>query len=139
MKPDPARRIAACLLAALAMLSCIPAASAANLAKLRCEYRSDPLGIDVELGSVGSQPADGVAGIDELGGEAELDLAVAVDPIQIPKVDGYGHVASGGSRSDGGGTLPSVVGGAGVGSPTRPRKKDQSRYRRSRFSGVGNV
>ena len=48
MKPHPARRIAACLLAALAMLSCIPAASAANLAKLRCEYRDNPLGIDAE-------------------------------------------------------------------------------------------
>ena len=31
----------------LAPLSCIPAASAANLTDLRCEYLADPLGIDV--------------------------------------------------------------------------------------------
>jgi alpha-L-rhamnosidase len=43
----PARRLTACLLAAVAMLSCTPAASAADLTHLRCEYLTDPLGIDV--------------------------------------------------------------------------------------------
>ena len=41
------RRFAARLIAAAAMLSCIPAASAADLTNLRCEYLADPLGIDV--------------------------------------------------------------------------------------------
>lgn len=36
----------ACLMAAVAMLSCSPAAPAASLTNLRCEYREDPLGID---------------------------------------------------------------------------------------------
>jgi len=48
MKHHPARRIAATLLAVVATLSCIPAASAANLTNLRCEYRDNPLGIDAE-------------------------------------------------------------------------------------------
>ena len=48
MKHHPARRIAATLLAAASMLSCIPAASAAILTNLRCEYRDNPLGIDAE-------------------------------------------------------------------------------------------
>jgi len=48
MKHPVTRRIAACLLAAVAMLSCIPAATAADLTHLRCEYRDNPLGIDAE-------------------------------------------------------------------------------------------
>ncbi|MCX6873247.1 MAG: alpha-L-rhamnosidase N-terminal domain-containing protein [Verrucomicrobia bacterium] len=48
MKHHPARRIAPTLLAVVATLSCIPAASAANLTNLRCEYRDNPLGIDAE-------------------------------------------------------------------------------------------
>ena len=48
MKHHPTRRIAATLLAAASMLSCIPAASAANLTNLRCEYRDNPLGIDAQ-------------------------------------------------------------------------------------------
>ncbi len=48
MKDHTARRFAAYLVIAVAMLSCIPAALAANLTKLRCEYRVDPLGIDAE-------------------------------------------------------------------------------------------
>ena len=47
MKHHPTRRLTARLLAAVAMLSCIPAATAADLTNLRCEYRIDPLGIDV--------------------------------------------------------------------------------------------
>jgi alpha-L-rhamnosidase len=46
MKHQPTRRIAARLLAGFAMLSCIPAAIAATLTNLRCEYRDNPLGID---------------------------------------------------------------------------------------------
>jgi len=42
------RRIAACLIAAGAMLSCTPRAGAVNPTTLRCEYRDHPLGIDVE-------------------------------------------------------------------------------------------
>lgn len=42
------RRFVAFLIAALALLSCLPARSALSLASLRCEYLSDPLGIDVE-------------------------------------------------------------------------------------------
>ncbi|MCX6878638.1 MAG: family 78 glycoside hydrolase catalytic domain [Verrucomicrobia bacterium] len=48
MKRPPARRIAAPLLAAVAMLSGSPAASAADLTNLRCEYRDNPLGIDAQ-------------------------------------------------------------------------------------------
>ena len=48
MKHPVTRRIAARLLAAVAMLSCIPAASADILTNLRCEYRDNPLGIDAE-------------------------------------------------------------------------------------------
>jgi alpha-L-rhamnosidase len=47
MKARAARLFAVCLIAAAAMLPCIPAASAADLTNLRCEYRVDPLGIDV--------------------------------------------------------------------------------------------
>ncbi|MCF7674446.1 MAG: glycoside hydrolase family 78 protein [Akkermansiaceae bacterium] len=46
MKHAPARRIAAILLAAVAMLPCIPAAAASDLTNLRCEYRDNPLGTD---------------------------------------------------------------------------------------------
>jgi alpha-L-rhamnosidase len=46
MKHDPTRRVAASLLTAVAMLSCIPAASANGLSRLRCEYLENPLGID---------------------------------------------------------------------------------------------
>ena len=48
MKAHATRRFAACLIAGVAMLSCLPAVSAADLTNLRCEYLSDPLGIDVE-------------------------------------------------------------------------------------------
>jgi len=48
MKNRPARRIAACLIAALAMLCFAPVAPALDLTKLRCEYRSNPMGIDAE-------------------------------------------------------------------------------------------
>jgi alpha-L-rhamnosidase len=48
MKDQTICRFAACLIAANAMLSCIPAAHAADLTNLRCEYRTDPLGIDAE-------------------------------------------------------------------------------------------
>ena len=41
-------RFAACLTAAIAMLSCIPAAALDDVTDLRCEYRTDPLGIDAE-------------------------------------------------------------------------------------------
>jgi len=41
-QPSPA-----CLPTAVAMLSCIPAASTAGLARPRCEYLGNPLGIDV--------------------------------------------------------------------------------------------
>ena len=40
------RRLAACLLAATAMLSYLPAARSAEVTSLRCEYRDNPLGID---------------------------------------------------------------------------------------------
>ena len=43
-----ARSRAAFLIAALATLSCLPTAPAAELTSLRCEYLADPLGIDVE-------------------------------------------------------------------------------------------
>ena len=44
---DPAsRRIVAHLLAAVALFSGLPSAAAADLTKLRCEYRDNPLGID---------------------------------------------------------------------------------------------
>jgi alpha-L-rhamnosidase len=46
MKHHPTHRVAARLLAVVAMLSCIPPATAANLTNLRCEYRDNPLGID---------------------------------------------------------------------------------------------
>ena len=39
-------RVAACLLAASALLSNIPSAQAADVTHLRCEYRENPLGID---------------------------------------------------------------------------------------------
>jgi hypothetical protein len=44
------------LIASVAMLSCIPVASAAEVTKLRCEYLADPLGIDVEKPSTTSPP-----------------------------------------------------------------------------------
>jgi len=40
------RRLAACLMATTAMLSCIPFACSADVSSLRCEYRENPLGID---------------------------------------------------------------------------------------------
>ncbi|MCX6873306.1 MAG: hypothetical protein NTW21_05785 [Verrucomicrobia bacterium] len=46
MKHHPTRRIAAHLLAVCAMLSGLPAATAADLTHLRCDYRDHPLGID---------------------------------------------------------------------------------------------
>ncbi|MEI6604734.1 MAG: glycoside hydrolase family 78 protein [Verrucomicrobiota bacterium] len=46
MKNQITRRHAACLTAAVALLSSIPSASAA-VTNLRCEYLADPLGIDV--------------------------------------------------------------------------------------------
>jgi len=46
MKHPVARPIAACLFAAVAMLTCIASVSAIELANLRCEYRDNPLGID---------------------------------------------------------------------------------------------
>jgi len=46
MNHHPSRRNAGTLLAAGAMLSCIPAASAVGLTHLRCEYRDYPPGID---------------------------------------------------------------------------------------------
>jgi len=48
MKDHATHCLAACLIAGVAMLSCIPVAFAANLTNLRCEYRQNPLGIDVE-------------------------------------------------------------------------------------------
>jgi alpha-L-rhamnosidase len=48
MNANPIHRCAAFVIAALAMLSCLPAAFAADLTNLRCEYLVDPLGIDVE-------------------------------------------------------------------------------------------
>ena len=42
------RRRAACLMATITMLSCIPAAFAVDLTNLRYEYRVNPLGIDAE-------------------------------------------------------------------------------------------
>jgi alpha-L-rhamnosidase len=47
-KNHTTRRFAACLIAAVAMLSWLAAAFAADLTNLRCEYRTNPLGIDVE-------------------------------------------------------------------------------------------
>ncbi len=47
MQDHLSRRIGARLIAAVAMLSCIPAARSADLENLRCEYRHNPLGIDV--------------------------------------------------------------------------------------------
>ncbi len=47
MKHHPIRYLTVRLIAALAMLSCLPAGAAASLANLRCEYLADPLGIDV--------------------------------------------------------------------------------------------
>ncbi|MCX6875466.1 MAG: family 78 glycoside hydrolase catalytic domain [Verrucomicrobia bacterium] len=47
MKHPTTRRLAACLIAAAAMLSSLPSAAAVELANLRCEYLTDPLGIDV--------------------------------------------------------------------------------------------
>ncbi len=47
MKNKASRRFTACLVAAVAVLSCVPAALAVNLTNLRCEYLADPLGIDV--------------------------------------------------------------------------------------------
>ena len=50
MNHHTTRRLAACLMACLmaatAVLSCLPAARAAEITSLRCEYRDNPLGID---------------------------------------------------------------------------------------------
>ena len=40
-------RFSACLMAGIGMLSCCSVALAADLVNLRCEYRDNPLGIDV--------------------------------------------------------------------------------------------
>ncbi len=48
MKAHVLCRLAATLIAALGILSCLPAASAARVTNLRCEYQTDPIGIDVE-------------------------------------------------------------------------------------------
>jgi len=48
MKHNAINRFATRLITIVAMLSCIPAASAADLTNLRCEYRDNPLGIDAE-------------------------------------------------------------------------------------------
>jgi len=47
MKDHASRQFAACLVTAAAMLTHIPAALAAEVANPRCEYLTDPLGIDV--------------------------------------------------------------------------------------------
>jgi len=46
MKNHATRRFAALLIAAVTILSSIPATSASNVTNLRCEYLTDPLGID---------------------------------------------------------------------------------------------
>ena len=46
MKHHTTRRVAACLMAATAMLSCLPAVRSADVTSLRCEYLVNPLGID---------------------------------------------------------------------------------------------
>jgi len=46
MKHHTTRRVAACLMAATAMLLYIPTAAADDVTNLRCEYRDNPLGID---------------------------------------------------------------------------------------------
>ena len=48
MKYHTIHRIATSLITIVAMLSCIPAAPAAVLTNLRCEYRDNPLGIDAQ-------------------------------------------------------------------------------------------
>jgi len=48
MEDHLTRHIATGLIAAVAMLSCLAAGSAADLTRLRCEYRDNPLGIDAE-------------------------------------------------------------------------------------------
>ncbi|MGA2501020.1 MAG: hypothetical protein ABSH20_25060 [Tepidisphaeraceae bacterium] len=48
MNDHATRLFGAWLLAAVAVVSCTLAAFAANPTNLRCEYRADPLGIDVE-------------------------------------------------------------------------------------------
>jgi len=47
MKDRPIRRLTDVLLAAVLLLSCPPSVFAAQVANLRCEYREQPLGIDV--------------------------------------------------------------------------------------------
>ena len=42
------KKLTTFLLAAVGLLSCVPAATAADLTHLRCEYRVNPLGIDAE-------------------------------------------------------------------------------------------
>ncbi|MCX6867489.1 MAG: hypothetical protein NTV46_14965 [Verrucomicrobia bacterium] len=42
------RRFAAGLIAGIGILSCMPAAGAAELTNLRCEYLAGPLGIEVQ-------------------------------------------------------------------------------------------
>jgi len=48
MKVHAIRRLADFLIVAVAVLSCLTGAFATDLTHLRCEYRTDPLGIDVE-------------------------------------------------------------------------------------------
>ena len=48
MKAHDMRCFAGCQIAAVTMLCCIPAAFATHITNLRCEYRENPLGIDVE-------------------------------------------------------------------------------------------
>ena len=47
MKDRTTRHVTVCLIAAIALLSCLPAIAAASLTNLRCEYRAQPMGIDV--------------------------------------------------------------------------------------------
>ena len=48
MNDHPPRRLAAVIFAVLVLLSCLPASFAADITNLRCEYLTNPLGIDVE-------------------------------------------------------------------------------------------
>ena len=47
MNDHPPRRLAAVIFAVLVLLSCLPAAFAADITNLGCEYLTNPLGIDV--------------------------------------------------------------------------------------------
>jgi alpha-L-rhamnosidase len=48
MRAHARRYLARCPIAALTLFSCLPAAPAADLTSLRCEYRVNPFGIDLE-------------------------------------------------------------------------------------------